>query len=283
MGAPEGDPLFPQIPPAAEPPDLIAPPPGRYPDDIQTPWGWKELFVFMAFGLVCYLFLSTILVMAFYSRGITLAQLKGSTYFSSLFAVLDTLLIWLGLIGYLYFTIRVRYGKPLWRTLGWRPFPSGISRRMAVLACLLGGTLVALLVGVASSFVGSKAKLPIELFFQDRRSIWLMMAMAVVIAPIVEETLFRGYLYPMLARSLGIGGGVLLTGIIFGGFHSLQLWGGWGQIALLIVVGIFFTYVRAVTGTVLASYLLHVSYNFFLFASFYFATSGFHKLPSLPH
>jgi membrane protease YdiL (CAAX protease family) len=283
MSTPETDPLLPLSAPAPEPPAIIVPPARQYPGDIQTPWGWTDFAIFMAFGLLSYLFLTTILVMAFHARGITLAQLKGSTFTSSLFAVLDTLLIWLGLFGYLYFTIRVREKKPLWRTLGWRPFPGGISQRVAVLACLLAGTIFALVVGLASSFVGTKAKLPIELFFQDRRSIWLMMVMAVLIAPLVEETLFRGYLYPLLARTTGIGGGVLLTGIIFGGFHAMQLWGGWGQIALLILVGIFFTYVRAVTGTVLASYLLHLSYNSFLFASFYFATSGFHKLPPLTH
>jgi membrane protease YdiL (CAAX protease family) len=283
MSAPDTDPILPQSAPAPEPPVLLIPLPRHYPEDIQTPWGWTDFAIFMGFGLISYLLLSTILVMAFYARGITIAQIKGSTFVSSLFAVLDTLLIWLGLFGYLYLTIRVRYQKPLWKTLGWRRFPDSISQRMAVLACLVGGSVFALVIGLASSLVGSKTKLPIELFFQDRRSIWIMMVMAVVIAPLAEETLFRGYLYPLLARTTGIGGGVLLTGIIFGGFHAMQLWGGWGQIVLLILVGIFFTYVRAVTGTVLASYLLHLSYNFFLFASFYFATSVFHKLPPLTH
>ena len=35
-----------------------------------------------------------------------------------------------------------------------------------------------------------------------------------------------------------------------------------GAIALLVIVGIVFTCARAITKTVLASYLLHVSYNF---------------------
>jgi len=283
MSAPDTEPILPLGAAAQEPPVLPGPPPRRYPEDIQTPWGWTDFAIFTGFGLISYLFLSTILVMAFYARGVTLTQLKGSSFVSSLFAVLDTLLIWLGLFGYLYFTVRVSHQKPLWKTLGWRRFPGSISQRTAVITCLLGGSAFALLIGLASSLVGSKAKLPIELFFQDRRSIWIMMVMAVVVAPLAEETLFRGYLYPLLARTMGISGGVLLTGILFGGFHAMQLWGGWGQIVLLILVGIVFTYVRAITGTVLASYLLHLSYNFFLFASFYFATSGFHKLPPITH
>jgi membrane protease YdiL (CAAX protease family) len=39
------------------------------------------------------------------------------------------------------------------------------------------------------------------------------------------------------------------------------LWGGWGQIALLILVGVVLTWVRARTGTVAASYFVHLGYN----------------------
>ena len=51
---------------------------------------------------------------------------------------------------------------------------------------------------------------------------------------------------------------------LFGLLHAPQLWGGWVQIVSLVLVGIILTYVRAVTRTVLASYLLHLSYNFFV-------------------
>ena len=67
--------------------------------------------------------------------------------------------------------------------------------------------------------------------------------------------------------------------MLFRSLHAAQLWGGWGQIALLVVVGIIFTYVRAVTRTVFASYLLHVSYNSFLFIAYAISTHGFRHLP----
>ena len=54
----------------------------------------------------------------------------------------------------------------------------------------------------------------------------------------------------MIARSFGIGAGVVITGTLFGLLHAPQLWGGWGQICFLIVVGIIFTYVRAISRTV---------------------------------
>lgn len=76
----------------------------------------------------------------------------------------------------------------------------------------------------------------------------------------------------MIARSWGIAASVAVTGTLFGLLHAAQLWGGWTQIGLLVVVGLIFTYVRAATKTVFASYLLHLSYNSFLFIVFLVST-----------
>ena len=111
---------------------------------------------------------------------------------------------------------------------------------------------------------GTKAKLPVQQLFQDRRIALAVMLLAVFVAPVIEETIFRGYIYPVVARSYGVIAGVLGTGILFGLLHAPQLWGGWVQISMLVIVGIVLTYARAVTRTVLASFLLHLSYNFFV-------------------
>ena len=108
------------------------------------------------------------------------------------------------------------------------------------------------------------------------------MLLGVLVAPVLEETIFRGYIYPVAARSFGVTGGVLFTGTIFGLLHASQLWGGWGQIALLVVVGIVFTYARAATHTVVASYLMHVSYNSFLFLAWPSARTVSAIFPALP-
>jgi membrane protease YdiL (CAAX protease family) len=76
-----------------------------------------------------------------------------------------------------------------------------------------------------------------------------------------------------------VAGGVLATGILFGLLHAPQLWGGWVQIGSLVIVGIIFTYARAVTRTVLASYLLHVSYNFCTSFAFLLGSHWLRRLP----
>jgi membrane protease YdiL (CAAX protease family) len=102
---------------------------------------------------------------------------------------------------------------------------------------------------------------------------------AVTLAPVLEETIFRGYIYPVVARSLGVGTSIIVTGTLFGILHAQQLWPAWGQIALLIIVGIVFTYARSRAGTVVASYLMHLGYNGFLFVGYLIASHELHNLP----
>jgi len=121
---------------------------------------------------------------------------------------------------------------------------------------------------------------PMEELVRDRRSILLLTGLGLLVAPFFEETLFRGCIYPVIARRWGTGVGVLATGIIFGTAHAPQLWPAYAQISLLMFVGIVLTYIRARTGTVAASYLVHLGYNTLLFAILYFVSHGLRHLPS---
>jgi membrane protease YdiL (CAAX protease family) len=227
--------------------------------------------------------ISIFLVGGFAAFGLTPTVLQKSASDKSLFLILNQTLLSIGLLAYLAAQMRVRFQSPFWRTVGWRPLDTGtIPRRIVYLSLILGGFALSLLIQIASAALQNKAKMPIETFFQDRRSAFLLMLMGVLIAPLVEETIFRGYIYPVVARSFGIRAGVVITGTMFGLLHAPQLWGGWGQIALLIVVGIIFTAARAILRTVVASYLLHVSYNSFLFIAFLVASHGLRHLPVGP-
>jgi hypothetical protein len=139
---------------------------------------------------------------------------------------------------------------------------------------------LAIFVFIASSQVHTNDKMPIEEVLKNRSSAMLLMAMAVFVAPLVEETVFRGYLYPLFAKSFGIVPGILLTGVLFGLMHGSQLGWTWGIVGLLILVGIIFTFVRAHTGTVLASFLLHLGYNSMIAVATIIGTHGFTKIPT---
>ena len=253
-------------------------------EDLRAPWGWGGVGIFVAVAAAGLLMISVMLgiglgVLSAAGLHVKVADLNAYPLKAVVLTVIQTL--WFGLLMvFLFFFVRVRYQSPFWKTIGWRALrPSTLPPAAGALLAVLGGLGLAIAVAVVSSFVKTKTKLPIEEFFHDRQSALLLMSMAVLLAPLVEETVFRGYLYPVLARSLGVMGGVVVTGTLFGLMHAPQLRGGTGQIALLVGVGIVLTWVRAKTGTVLASFLVHLSYNSFLFFGLYAATGGFKRFP----
>jgi membrane protease YdiL (CAAX protease family) len=96
----------------------------------------------------------------------------------------------------------------------------------------------------------------------------------------VEETVFRGFIYPIVAKSWGIGAGILVAGTLFGALHALNLGGATWQIGLMILVGIIFTWVRSKAETVVASFCMHLGYNSFLFVAFLASTHFLKTMPS---
>ncbi|MFZ0967394.1 MAG: type II CAAX endopeptidase family protein [Candidatus Acidiferrales bacterium] len=252
----------------------------KYPEDLRVRWGWLDIFVFVLVSLALYFGSAVVLVIGFVAKGTNIQQLQHSPQTLALFFIINTVMASLGQLGFLYLRTRVLTGAPFWRSLGWWSFDSlALDPRRVVAYCVFAGFTLSFLVNTVSNYVGHKGQLPIEIYFQDRRSIFLLMLLAVTIAPLVEEMIFRGYIYPVVARSLGIPTGVILTGILFGLLHAPQLSGAWAQIGLLVVVGIVFTYIRAVSRTVLASYLTHLSYNGYIFIYTMIQTHGLRTLP----
>jgi membrane protease YdiL (CAAX protease family) len=247
--------------PGAPEPTNLQPPSKRFPfESFSVPWTWLDVAVIVPFAFAVIFVFALILI----GSEIVIFREPASYIRAHLSFMLISaqILMEVSLLGFLALQIRHRSNLPFWSTVGWRPLrPRTVSRGAAYAGLVMGGIALAVLVSLASAVFPPKRPLPIERIFATRSLTLLFMATAVVVAPVVEETVFRGYLYPVAARSFGIVGGIVFTGAIFGLLHGSQLWGGWWQIGLLIVVGIIFTYVRAVTRTVFSSFMLHLSYN----------------------
>jgi len=261
--------------------EQVPEPAGRpVPEDLRVPWDWLDLLLFLAFAAGATIVFGAILALGLSLFHETSAQMQKSQGLMSLLNVGAQVVLDLCLLGFLVVQMRVRFRSPFWRTIGWRPLQTqAASRSMAYLNLVLGGLLLGMVTSVAEAAFPPKHPLPVQTFLQDPRTALLFMLTAVAIAPLVEETLFRGYLYPVIARSFGVGAGVVATGVLFGLLHSIQLWGGWWQIALLVFVGIAFTLARALMRTVLASYILHLTYNSLQVLALLVGTHGLRQMP----
>ncbi|WP_018969130.1 CPBP family intramembrane glutamic endopeptidase [Rubritalea marina] len=79
---------------------------------------------------------------------------------------------------------------------------------------------------------------------------------ACVIAPLAEEIIFRGYLYPVLKRFTEPAIAAILTGVLFGAIHG-QIW----AVIPLSIFGILLAVLYEKSGSIWACILCHALFN----------------------
>jgi CAAX protease family protein len=162
--------------------------------------------------------------------------------------------------------------QEFWKAIHWN------WRGGRVLGPLSGGVALALIVDFASRYLPMPKSLPVEKFFNEAATAYLMSALGVILAPLLEELFFRGLFYPLARRSVGVTPAVLLTATLFAFIHGAQLGYAWAPLLSIFVVGVVFTLVRQMTESVSASYLVHCGYNLALFGSLWVGTDHFRHL-----
>jgi membrane protease YdiL (CAAX protease family) len=78
----------------------------------------------------------------------------------------------------------------------------------------------------------------------------------VIIAPIAEEVLFRGYLYGKLRSHASVLVATLLTSALFGAVHMQ-----WNVAIDTFILSLAMCYLRELTGTIWAGTLVHMIKN----------------------
>jgi len=271
------------------------------PEDLRITWSWPHLVLFVVYAIVSQVAIG-IAVLAYYSTSDHLSQRQIRRLFESdPTLIVGTNILWFALIIlFLYVTLSALPNLPFWRSLGWKRLDANpLAGKGRPWMYFLSGSGLSLFVILASSQVKNAEHVPIQEMFKSRTGVMLLMSMAVLVAPLVEETVFRGYLYPVVARiasglaqwlgmdsssaiRAGVVTSILTTGAVFGLMHAPQLGWTWGLVSLLILVGIIFTFARAWTGTVFASFLLHLGYNSMLAILTILGTKGFTYMPPHP-
>ena len=102
--------------------------------------------------------------------------------------------------------------------------------------------------------------LPQELGADDSSTALFFVAVLVcVAAPIAEELFFRGFCFTALRRWIGVAGGAIATGVIFGLIHA-----GSADVVFLVPLGVFGTLLCLLyhrTGSLLPCIVLHALNN----------------------
>lgn len=162
---------------------------------------------------------------------------------------LQTVIV-LSLSGTLYGVLKLRYRRPVLRPLGWvRP-----KTRHAV-ASLGAGAIMAASVLLYQHFESRN--------FPFAPS-WRWFLLISLLAPILEESLFRGCLLPLIAKSTGNALAVILTAVAFALFHGPT---DLAHFISFTVTGIAYGWMRVASGTTTVPAMAHAAYNIAVLAA----------------
>jgi len=178
-------------------------------------------------------------------------------------------------VGFMVLLIWRKYRTGFLTAVRWK-----LPRRKLAWGAIGGGVALGLTSQVLSGLLERwiPKSLPIEQYFNTPASAYMLAGFGILVAPLVEELFFRGLLYPALARPIGIFPAAGLTAISFAAIHAPQLGNSWAPLVVLLTISSVLTAARVVTKSVAFCVLIHVAYNFTLFAGLFIVTQGFRHM-----
>jgi len=269
----------PQIPPEDGPPPNVPPAVESTLTDAResapAPWALRDLFLFLAFVPIAF-FIANILVVLGYALiqpalhwHLTKEKLSTDPFF---LLALQTVFYGL-MLAYIYILVAVGHVQGFWVMLRWRRITAGTT-----LVCLAGGALLTVAIALLPPILPDASQFPLENLFSSRASAYAIGAFAILVAPFMEELIFRGILFGIFESQVGLRFAILTTAILFGGLHVPEYWGAWNHMLLIFFVGLVFSLARGRSGSLAPSVFLHVGYNASMMIALFVSTQHFRNL-----
>lgn len=259
----------------------FAPQPTTVIDPDNPPWaqprGLGALIAFLVWvgSVLCLLFVPLIIVLPYIVYGaasnqLDLANLANDKTFLFL-SVLGVIPAHLLTLLIAYFIVKKGRKYPFFKTLGfsWPPswrtvgfsLPESWTTFKGMVIC--GAIAVALFAAgalITKAFPGQKTDL--DILIESSYAARVVTAfLAVFTAPLVEEVIYRGMLYPAISRLMGAGVAIGLVSLLFASVHFLQYKNNLAVIGAITLVSITLTTVRALTRRLLPCFVIHLLFN----------------------
>ena len=150
--------------------------------------------------------------------------------------------------------------RPFWKAIGFE-WPANIR---PVIGGLLSALVAIILLSVAwlvTKFWGGN-KTQLDLLIESSMATRFVTAfVAVATAPLVEELIYRGVVYPAIEKAAGVAVAVVAVSLLFAGVHVFQYMNNIAVIVVITLLSFTLTIARAVTGKLMPSFVIHLVFN----------------------
>ncbi len=243
------------VQPGAEPLESL---PSGGAGERQNLWTVRDLFLFIVFAVAA-LVAANFLALGGYAllRPLTGWKEASQRLYDNTFFLVAMQTIFHGLVfGYIYLLVAINYRQRFWEDLRWR----ALSPR-AAWNYFAGGIVLALGVVVFPPLLPHTQDYPLQRLFSSPQTAYAVGAFAILVAPFMEEMIFRGVLFRFFEQRVGLRFAVAATAVLFAGLHVSEYWGAWNHVLLIFLVGIVFSLARGLTGSITPGFVLHLAYN----------------------
>lgn len=228
--------------------EAIPPAPAAYPF-----WGWLDVLLF---GLVL---VACLVGAAIATVAVNFAIVAaGASQYSFSLAQSAVVMQALGFGPALFVLsrmLRARYGRGLREAVQLVPV-----ERIGIYAG--AGLATALMVAILSAvFKLQEMEMPMNEFIRSDADLILIGIAAFTFGPLFEEMMFRGFLQPLVTKSLGAPVGIVLCALLFALPHGPQYGWHWQLMVIITAAGSVFGYIRWKAASTTAATIAHSAYN----------------------
>jgi len=144
-----------------------------------------------------------------------------------------------------------------WRALGFRSFNVRRGLTLATIV-VLGGLLISILYDMLMTLLWEEPTSSVTLEFTNSGlGLATIAVLAVVVAPVAEEVLFRGFLFSGIGKRYGYAWGAIGSALLFSLAHLMQP----GAFLPIFLLGLLFAWLYMRTGSIWACIFAHSAYN----------------------
>jgi len=216
-------------------------------------WGYQDLAYFVSFTFLSAV-ASTILVAILHIHSVVVR------------VMLLQMFLYVFVLGSLYVIFHLRYRQPFLRALGIR-LPDKFAWVFA-----FSGPVLAIALGLIGTLLRApQIQLPFQDFLQAPLATAALGVLVVLLGPFCEELVFRGFLMPLLVRSLTAVPGIFAAALLFGCMHGPEYQWSWRHVLMISLAGVAFGYARQYARSTTAAFLMHSTFNLTQFAAFVFS------------